>query len=115
MTDLLIRNCDILFLPQNRTGLQANQDIAISGIRIYAIEPTGHIQPEEAQCVIEARGLLAIPGLVNTHAHVPMVLFRGLVEDVPITAWFNDYIWPLESYLTAEDGLPLIQRKEISP
>jgi 5-methylthioadenosine/S-adenosylhomocysteine deaminase len=103
MTDLLIRNCDILSHPQNRTGLLTNQDIAISGNRISAIESTGHIQSEDAQRVIEARGLLAIPGLINTHAHVPMVLFRGLVEDVPITAWFNDYIWPLESNLTAED------------
>jgi cytosine/adenosine deaminase-related metal-dependent hydrolase len=32
-----------------------------------------------------------------------MVLFRGLVEDVEISAWFNDYIWPLESNLTPED------------
>ena len=32
-----------------------------------------------------------------------MVLFRGLVEDVSIESWFNDFIWPLEANLTPED------------
>ncbi len=48
-------------------------------------------------------GMLAIPGLINCHAHVPMVLFRGLAEDVSIESWFNDYIWPLESNEEPED------------
>ena len=52
---------------------------------------------------IDADGMLAIPGMINTHAHVPMVLFRGAAEDVPLTAWFNDYIFPMESNLTPED------------
>ena len=103
MIDLLILNCDVLSLVENRTQVHTNQDIAITGNRITELEPTGHIQLNNVKQVIEARGLLAIPGLINTHAHVPMVLFRGLVEDVSITAWFNDYIWPLESNLTAED------------
>ena len=49
------------------------------------------------------RGQLLIPGLINTHAHVPMVLFRGLAEDVSVESWFNEYIWPLENNLTEED------------
>ena len=53
--------------------------------------------------VIDGQGLLAIPGLMNTHAHVPMVLFRGMAEDVSVQAWFNDYVFPLESNLTPED------------
>ena len=44
-----------------------------------------------------------MPGLINTHAHTPMVYFRGLVEDVTVEEWFNDYIWPMESNLTEED------------
>ncbi|MCK5377290.1 MAG: amidohydrolase, partial [Acidobacteria bacterium] len=48
-------------------------------------------------------GLLAMPGLINTHAHVPMGIFRGLAEDVDIATWFNEYLWPLESNLGADD------------
>jgi 5-methylthioadenosine/S-adenosylhomocysteine deaminase len=47
--------------------------------------------------------MLAMPGLINTHSHVPMVIFRGLAEDVPIERWFNEFMWPLESNLTEED------------
>ena len=53
--------------------------------------------------IVEAHGFLATPGLINTHAHVPMVLFRGLAEDVSVQRWFNDFIWPVESNLTEED------------
>ncbi|HXV44491.1 MAG TPA: amidohydrolase, partial [Anaerolineae bacterium] len=45
----------------------------------------------------------AMPGLINTHAHVPMVIFRGLAEDVSIERWFNEFMWPLESNLIEED------------
>ena len=104
MDNLLIRDCDVLlFNEDSKTTIGTNFDILVMGQRIAAVEPTGQVRSENTGEVIDARGLLAIPGLINTHAHVPMVLFRGLVEDVEISAWFNDYIWPLESNLTPED------------
>lgn len=103
MTDLIIRNCDALTFEGEKVQVQPKLDIAIHGDRIERIEPTGNIAVENEVRVIEAGGMLAIPGLINTHAHVPMALFRGLAEDVTLEAWFNDYIWPLESNLTPED------------
>ncbi|MEU6122826.1 amidohydrolase [Streptomyces sp. NPDC047123] len=50
---------------------------------------------------IDGRGTVALPGLVNCHTHTPMVALRGLAEDLPAHAWFNDWIWPVESNLTA--------------
>ena len=44
-----------------------------------------------------------MPGFINTHAHVPMVLWRGMGEDVNLESWFNDYIWRLEANLQPED------------
>lgn len=49
---------------------------------------------------IDARGTLALPGLINCHTHTPMVALRGLAEDLPAHTWFNDWIWPVESNLT---------------
>ena len=46
--------------------------------------------------VIDATGLVALPGLINTHCHAAMTFLRGVAEDVSITSWFNDYIWPME-------------------
>ena len=103
MYDLLIENCDILHCKQGRFWVDLKQNIAISGQRISRIQSAGSGAPLAALQSINAPGLLAIPGLMNTHAHVPMVLFRGMVEDVSVATWFNDYIWPMEVNLTPED------------
>jgi len=52
---------------------------------------------------IDARGLVAMPGLINCHTHSPMVTLRGVAEDVLTDEWFNDFVWPIESNLTGDD------------
>ncbi len=103
MVDLLIRNASVLQLRDERAEVLAEQDLAVQGNRIESISPSGTIDSSAAKSVIEADGLLAMPGFINTHAHVPMVLWRGLAEDVNIATWFNDYIWKLEANLEPED------------
>lgn len=44
---------------------------------------------------LEAHAL--IPGLVNTHTHAAMALFRGIADDIPLKSWLEDWIWPLET------------------
>ena len=103
MADLLIRGADVLRLEAERAVVLNRYDIAIRGNRISAIEPTGTIDPARAKTIIDAEGQVALPGFINTHAHVAMVLWRGLGEDVNIDSWFNDYIWQLEANLEPED------------
>ena len=43
-----------------------------------------------------------IPGLVNAHAHSPMVLFRGLADDLPLMTWLTEHIWPAEATYLSE-------------
>mgnify|MGYP000741515857 CR=1 FL=1 len=100
---LLIRRADVLRVTPSTVETLPAHDILVNGARIAAIEPTGQIDPSQARTVIDADGQIAMPGLINTHAHTPMVLFRGLAEDVNIDRWFNEYIWPLEHNLQAED------------
>ena len=50
----------------------------------------------EARETIDAGGGIIMPGLVNTHTHLPMTLFRGLADDLPLTKWLNEYIFPAE-------------------
>lgn len=104
MTDLLIHNCHVLlFDAEGRPTLARNQDILVDGGRITAIEQSRPFDERQAAETIQGDGQWALPGLINCHAHVPMVLLRGLAEDIPIDRWFNEFIWPLESNLTAED------------
>ncbi|RMF80425.1 MAG: amidohydrolase [Chloroflexi bacterium] len=103
MTDLLIQNARVLQVVDEQTTILNAHDILIKGNRIDAIQATGAANPSHFKQVIAANDMLAMPGLINTHAHVPMVLWRGLAEDVNINTWFNDYMWPLEHNLRVED------------
>lgn len=50
-----------------------------------------------AKETIDAAGCIIMPGLVNTHTHLPMVCFRGMADDLPLTEWLNGYIFPAEA------------------
>ena len=53
--------------------------------------------PEEpADRVIDGRGMVLMPGLINCHAHIPMTPLRGYGDDHNLTEWLNDYIFPKE-------------------
>ncbi|MDJ0716527.1 MAG: amidohydrolase [Prochloraceae cyanobacterium] len=105
MSDLLIKNCSVLQLNNDGTGAEilTDRDILIRGNLIEAVQATALADESHFRTCIDAKGMLAMPGLINTHAHVPMVLFRGLAEDVPLERWLNDCIWPIERYLSEED------------
>ena len=94
----LLRNAKVLQTPSDReVRVASGQDILMDGPTIAAVGPTGSLPADGVAEVMDAGGRLAMPGLINTHAHVPMVIFRGLAEDVSLEQWFNEYMWPLES------------------
>ena len=105
MSDLLIKNCLVLQVADDggRAEILPDQDILVRGNSIEAVQPTARADSSHFHTCLDAQGMLAMPGLINTHAHVPMVLFRGLVEDTSLDKWFNNYIWPLEKKLQPED------------
>jgi 5-methylthioadenosine/S-adenosylhomocysteine deaminase len=104
MDDLIISNCNVLRQEAGRPlSIDLDHAICVSGRHIRAIIPNDQVREGLGREVIDARGMLALPGLINTHAHAPMVIFRGLAEDVSIEKWFNEYMWPLESNLTEDD------------
>lgn len=77
-------------------------DVRIDGKTITKIsESPLPVGPEDTR--VDGTGKLAIPGLVNAHTHVPMVLFRGLADDLPLAQWLSEKLWPAEKKLTAED------------
>src|SRR4051794_12376185 len=59
--------------------------------------------PEAADAeMVDLPGVLT-PGLVNTHSHAPMVLFRGQGEGLPLDRWLREVMWPREARLTPDD------------
>jgi 5-methylthioadenosine/S-adenosylhomocysteine deaminase len=93
--DVVIHGGTLVTMDPTRRVLVGGA-LVIRGERIAAILEPGQPLPP-AQRVIDARDHLVIPGLVNTHGHVPMVLFRGLADDMPLLEWLNDFIFPAEA------------------
>src|SRR5207247_2761284 len=60
------------------------------------------IRGVSARQTINAAGKVIIPGLINTHTHVPMVLFRGISDDLDLQDWLTKYIFPAEANNVAE-------------
>ena len=85
MYDLLITNGDVLHIsPIGEVQVKHQHDVAITGSRIAAVETRGVLAADQTREVIDAAGMVVMPGLINAHSHVPMVIFRGLGEDVPL-------------------------------
>ena len=58
---------------------------------------------EQVDKIINAQNHIVMPGLVNTHAHIPMSIFRETTEGCKLYEWLNDKIWPIEEKLTGDD------------
>ncbi len=94
--DLAIVNCTALLgVTGDRTTFAPGSTLEITGGRFSRIDQNPSHAPY-AREVIDARGMVAMPGLINTHCHAAMTFLRGAAEDVAIAHWFNDYIWPME-------------------
>ncbi|MDR2966688.1 MAG: amidohydrolase family protein [Methanobacteriaceae archaeon] len=52
--------------------------------------------------IIDGTNKILMPGLVNTHTHISMNLFRGLTDDMELDTWLNDHIWPMEAKLNGD-------------
>lgn len=50
----------------------------------------------QADETLDAEGRILLPGLVNTHTHLPMVLLRGYADDLPLERWLRERVWPIE-------------------
>ncbi|MCZ2847937.1 amidohydrolase family protein [Modestobacter sp. VKM Ac-2978] len=66
------------------------------------VGPAAEAPPAGDAEVTALPGVLT-PGMVNTHSHAPMVLFRGQGEGLPLDRWLNEVMWPREAKLTPED------------
>ena len=72
--------------------------VAIDGRDIAAVGGASEIAGKfDASESIDARGQIVLPGLINTHTHAPMVLYRGLADDLALMEWLQKYIFPAEA------------------
>ena len=99
-SDILITHGTLLTMNRD---LEILEDAYVL-IRGDSIRAMGTVMPDglRASRVIDAKGGLVLPGLVNGHTHAAMTLFRGLADDLPLMEWLNHYIFPVERRMDAD-------------
>lgn len=75
--------------------------LAFENGRITYVGPTPDNLSDYEE-IIDAKGRIVMPGLVNTHGHTAMSLLRGYADDLPLQEWLETKMWPLEAQFTAE-------------
>ncbi len=88
-----------IVVTMDRTGrILSPGAVAIDGREIVAVDAAGAIASRfDGRESIDASGQVIMPGLVNTHTHAPMVLYRGLADDLALMEWLQKYIFPAEA------------------
>lgn len=94
--DLIIANAHVVTMNDARE-VHDRGVVVIRGEKIVAVGPEAIARGFTATRTIDARGGLVLPGMINTHTHASMTVFRGLGDDVPDR--LRRFIFPLEKAL----------------
>src|SRR4051812_33676437 len=69
--------------------------VAVQGQRIVAVGTRAEIARQyKAKQTLSRPNAILMPGLINTHAHAAMSLFRGIADDMKLQDWLNNFIFP---------------------
>jgi 5-methylthioadenosine/S-adenosylhomocysteine deaminase len=90
-------------VPEYFTG-----SVALEGNRIVLVSADNQkveaFRKANPDCrVIDGRGRLVMPGLINTHTHVSMTLLRNFADDRALMPWLTEHIWPFEAHMGADE------------
>src|SRR5438270_197407 len=93
----------VSFVGRSRIASAARSTL-IRGADIVAVDrPEAIASQFNAAATIDARNELVLPGLINTHTHAPMVMYRGLADDLALMEWLQKYIFPAEAKTVSPD------------
>jgi len=100
---LLITGGTVITMDAKDSIIENGAVVVVEG-RIAAIGPAAELDrayPNARR--VDAAGKIVMPGLINAHTHVPMVLFRGLADDLVLMEWLDEHIFPAEARLVDEE------------
>ena len=89
-----------MILLKNVTLDGRDCNILVDGNRFKDIDAPANVEGAE---VVDCSDLAIVPAFYNAHAHNAMTLLRGYADDIALSTWLNDYIWPYEAKMTAGD------------
>ncbi len=100
--NILIKNGLLVTMADDSQTIKDNQMIKDGAVlikngRIEAVGQTSDFIGADINKTIDAENKIIMPGLVNCHTHLPMSMFRGLADDLPLDVWLNEHIFPAEA------------------
>ncbi len=101
--DLLVSGGTVVTMDSTKRVIE-DGSVAVRGDAIVAVGTRQEIESRyEAARTIDAHGKIVMPGLINSHAHAAMSLFRGIADDLSLDDWLRKYIFPAEARNVTED------------
>lgn len=102
MTRTLIKNGYVVTVNANRDVLR-DGSVVVNGSFIECVAPAQTPPDGEFDDVIDAKGMIVIPGLINAHQHFYYHLFKGVANGLLIEDWFPNVVHRVTPYLTDDD------------
>lgn len=95
-SDIIIEGGTLLTMVDGEEPVR-DARLIISGDSIDGVSVRKDSPLPEADEIIHAGDAIILPGLINTHGHSPMTIFRGMADDLPLKEWLFDHIFPAEA------------------
>jgi len=95
--DLIVRAKQIVTMDAEKRVIEDGA-VAIEGDRIVAVGPRSEVEASHAAArTLDYPNGILMPGLLNTHTHAAMSLFRGIANDRTLDDWLTNFIFPAEA------------------
>ena len=102
MESVLISGGTIITMDGQRRIINDGAVLVQNG-RIIQVGKTAAVR-DRAEVEIDARGMVVLPGLIDTHVHLAQALLRGCADDTALIDWLQKFVWPLQGNFNATDG-----------
>ncbi len=105
MIDLLVKDATVITVDSHRNVFSLGTVAVDNGV-IVEVGPAAELnQKYQAQKELAGAGMIAMPGLINCHMHLPQVMMRGVSDNVNVMGILTDFIWPIQGHYSEEDAL----------
>ncbi len=95
--DMIIVGGTVVTMDKDRSVIEDGA-VVVRGDKIIGVGSRAFMTKQfRGTRVIDAAGKAVIPGLINTHTHIPMTLFRGIADDMDLQEWLTKFIFPAEA------------------